>query len=113
MVVSAMEPKLLMKMLQETLTGGPAGGNTHQTEQHVSPKHNLNSATFAGGSVGVSGRIYFLLLILFYQMSRLGAASHSLHLSGEQKLYSRDCWRLLAGAGPSLVAKPSEHLENS
>lgn len=24
MVVSAMEPKLLMKMLQETLTGGPA-----------------------------------------------------------------------------------------
>lgn len=24
-VVSAMEPKLLMNMLQETLTGGPAG----------------------------------------------------------------------------------------
>lgn len=26
MVVSVMEPKLLMKMLQVTLTGGPGGG---------------------------------------------------------------------------------------
>lgn len=31
MVVSAMEPKLLMKMLQETLTGGPGEQDKKQS----------------------------------------------------------------------------------
>lgn len=34
MVVSAMEPKLLMKMLQETLTGGPAEQGTEWPDKY-------------------------------------------------------------------------------
>lgn len=41
MVVSAMEPKLLMKMLQETLTGGPAEG-----EIEFSDKYNMNNTIY-------------------------------------------------------------------
>lgn len=39
MVVSAMEPKLLMNMLQETLTGGPA--MKHKASEQIQAQHTV------------------------------------------------------------------------